>query len=277
MVVARANIEDPASYFPSRSFQAMTNERNQTHRLHQPGDAGAAGDLEFQDVSVVSFDAAGTLITPYPSVGAIYAQALHRHGRAADCSEIERRFRKSLKRNQATVRTDLNNDTERELWRRIVWDTLGEFCPNETFSIVFDELYEEFASGSRWQLAPDARETLTELEKRGYRIALLSNSDSRMRRVLAELNIDHLFVGIFLSSEIGYEKPDYRAFRSVERQLSSTPRRMLHVGDSRRRDAEGARMAGWYFLILDARAGAQDHSIIPSLSSLLALLPGCTG
>lgn len=254
----------------------MTTERNTTHRVYDPGDQENEHSHNFEEVSVVSFDAAGTLIIPYPSVGAIYTQALRRHGLAADCSEIEKRFRKSLKRHQATVRSNLNNDTERDFWRRIVRDTIGEFCPDETFSTIFDELYEDFASGSRWQLAPDARETFTELEKRGYRIALLSNSDSRMRRVLAELNIDHFFAGIFLSGEIGYEKPDCRAFRYVERELSSIPHCILHVGDSRRRDAEGSRMAGWRFLILDAKAGAPDHSSIPSLSSLLTLLPGCT-
>ena len=171
----------------------MITERNATHRLHNPGDQEDGHSHNFEEVSVVSFDAAGTLITPYPSVGAVYTQALRRHGIAADCSEIEERFRKSLKRNQATVRSNLNNDTERDFWHRIVWDTIGEFCPDGTFSTIFDELYEDFASGSRWQLAPDARETLAELDKRRYRIALLSNSDSRMRRVLAELNIDHFF------------------------------------------------------------------------------------
>lgn len=253
----------------------MITEKSTTRLPQQRGNLGASLSHDYGDISTVSFDAAGTLISPHPSVGAIYAQALRRHGVVVDSGTIEQRFRKTFKRAHQKVRTNLNDDTERLFWRNIVRSTLGRFCTKESFPVIFDELYEDFASGSRWKLAPDARETITELRKRDYRIVLLSNSDNRIRRVLAELEIDHLFAGIFLSCEISCEKPDPRAFHFVAEKMACTPHHMLHIGDSWQHDVEGARTAGWHSLIVDPEAGAAGHSNIPSLSALLTLLPDC--
>ena len=228
----------------------------------------------FQNIKVVTFDAAGTLIIPHPSVGEVYAEVLRGHGVNVDPAEIDRLFHEALRGAQSRVRENINEETEKEFWSGIVWDTIGNFCPKERFPAVFEEIYDTFASASRWRTLPDAGRTLGTLQRRRYRLALLSNSDSRFRKVFADLEIDAFFEELFLSSEVGFEKPDLRIFRHVEERLSVEPEEILHVGDSRIHDAAGAASANWNYLILDPKRASADPSTIRTLSDLPALLPG---
>ena len=79
--------------------------------------------------------------------------------------------------------------------------------------------------------------TLQALRDRGYRIALLSNNDSRLRNVIQDLGIALLiFEQIFISSEIGFEKPNPKIFKYVEREMNASAEEILHLGDSYSRD-----------------------------------------
>ena len=63
--------------------------------------------------------------------------------------------------------------------------------------------------------------------------------------MLADLQIDQVFHHIFISSEMGCEKPDLEIFRQVEAATGKKPVEILHLGDSHSRDFLGARNAGW--------------------------------
>ena len=227
-----------------------------------------------QNIKIVTFDAAGTLIIPYPSVGEVYAEALRGHRVNVEPVEVDRLFHQALRSAQSKVRDNINEETEKEFWSAVVWDTIGCFCSVEEFPNIFEDIYETFASASRWRSLPNVRKTLSTLKRRGYRLALLSNSDNRFRKVFADLEIDVFFEELFLSSEVGFEKPDLRMFRHVEERLSAAPEEILHVGDSRIHDAAGAEMAKWNYLIVDAERASTDAFTIRSLSDLLSLLPG---
>ena len=73
---------------------------------------------------------------------------------------------------------------------------------------------------------------------------MLSNNDSRLRRVLKDLKVDHLFEHLFNSSELGFEKPQIEIFRAVENTLQVAPEEIMHLGDSMSRDFIGAEQAG---------------------------------
>ena len=75
-------------------------------------------------------------------------------------------------------------------------------------------------------------DTLKTLRDRGYELAVLSNNDSRLRTVLADLQIDQVFHHLFISSEMGCEKPDPEIFRKVETVTGKKPAEILHLGDS---------------------------------------------
>jgi REG-2-like HAD superfamily hydrolase len=224
-------------------------------------------------VRAITFDAAGTLMRPWPSVGNIYADAARCRGYATEDSEINERFYRVFAETQSTKGT-FEGD-ERGFWRMIVGRTFEGFCPKEIHDSLFEELWETFAEGKCWRLADGAVDTLQVLGTRGYRLAVLSNNDSRLRPVLSDLGVSGLFEELFISSEIGFEKPAPEIFQEVERILGTTPKDMFHLGDSYSRDVQGALSAGWHTVLYSEKASASPENIsrIESFRELLDLLP----
>ena len=210
---------------------------------------------------------------PWPSVGNIYADAARCRGYATEDSEINERFYRVFAETQSTKGT-FEGD-ERGFWRMIVGRTFEGFCPKEIHDSLFEELWETFAEGKCWRLADGAVDTLQVLGTRGYRLAVLSNNDSRLRPVLSDLGVSGLFEELFISSEIGFEKPAPEIFQEVERRLGTTPKDMFHLGDSYSRDVQGALSAGWHTALYSEKASASPENIsrIESFRELLDLLP----
>ena len=107
----------------------------------------------------------------------------------------------------------------------------------------FAELYAEFARPGVWELFPDVRPALEELA-RTYRLGIISNFDRRLRRVLTELGVEHLFWPIIISSEVGADKPDPWIFQRALAEAKIAPHEALHVGDEPSADWEGAGRMG---------------------------------
>ena len=83
------------------------------------------------------------------------------------------------------------------------------------------------------------------------------------------------FEKLFISSEIGFEKPSQEIFREVERVLGTSPKDMLHLGDSYSRDLQGALSAGWQASLYSKEKCElpQDVVRIERFQELLDLLP----
>ena len=58
---------------------------------------------------------------------------------------------------------------------------------------------------------------------------------------------------IFVSGELGYPKPDVRAFRVIEKNLKLQPEQMWYVGDAYELDVVGAGSAGWHTIWFNHR------------------------
>ncbi len=224
-------------------------------------------------VRAITFDAAGTLMRPWPSVGSVYAEAARDRGYAVEDGEINERFYRVFSETQS-AKSAFEGD-ERGFWRMIVGRTFEGFCPKEIHDSLFEELWETFAEGKCWRLADEAVETLQVLGTRGYRLAVLSNNDSRLRPVLRDLGVSGLFEELFISSEIGFEKPSQEIFQEVERVLGTTPKDMFHLGDSYSRDVQGALSAGWRTSLYSEKECKlpDDVSRIERFRELLDLLP----
>ena len=114
---------------------------------------------------------------------------------------------------------------EKEFWRKVVELTFQPSYSGDLMDELFEELWELFARGEPWKIAEQAVQTLTSLKDQNYRLAVLSNNDSRLRSVLRELQVDHLFEHLFISSELGFEKPQREIFQAVEETLQVNPQR----------------------------------------------------
>jgi len=84
------------------------------------------------------------------------------------------------------------------------------------------------------------------------RTALISNSDARMRLVLADLGISSFLSPLVLSEEEGVEKPDAKIFRRALQAIDNTTHldRGVHVGDELECDYYGAKGAGMQALLI---------------------------
>lgn len=198
-------------------------------------------------IRLLTVDAAGTLVRPWPSVGAVYGRTAREHGIEASDEEVNECFYQTFGKLQTCKKT--NGGEESEFWRQVVTETFRPFAGDQNLDPLFEELWDLFAKGDCWKLAEHAHSTLTILRERGYQLAVLSNNDSRLRSVLADLAIDQSFDHLFISSEMGCEKPEPEIFRKVEVAMGRQPAEILHLGDSHSRDFLGARNAGWNALL----------------------------
>ncbi len=230
--------------------------------------------MKARKIQAITFDAGGTLLYPYPAVGAIYAEVMSQHGLILDPDRLEAGFRRAWKNAHQIPRVSVSETTEKEWWRRVVRETLNGLGEPSDFEALFCDLWSAFAEPRRWRLHDEAEETLRVLRKRSYRLLILSNWDSRLRLLLVGLGIASLFDDLIISSEVGFEKPDRRIFQVAENRLALPADRFLHVGDSDYHDAEGARGAGWqWVLVTNQPVSGESTNRIQTLSELLDRLP----
>ena len=220
-------------------------------------------------IRLLTVDAAGTLVRPWPSVGAVYGRTAREHGIEVSDEEVNTKFYKTFGRLQTCKQT--NEGEESEFWRQVVTQTFRPFAGNKNLDPLFEELWNLFAKGECWKLAEKAESTLNTLRERGYELAVLSNNDARLRSVLADLKIDQAFDHLFISSEMGCEKPELEIFRKVEQTMNRKPNEILHLGDSHSRDFLGARKAGWSALLYGEPK--LENEQISCFSELLNYLP----
>jgi putative hydrolase of the HAD superfamily len=199
------------------------------------------------EADVIFFDAAGTLIRLARPAGWHYALIARKYGLEVDETRMESAFRTVWKsRPLRPASPGPRSEDDRPWWRALALDVLHTAAPA---AAEFDEnawfaaLYAHFSEPGVWVLYDDAVRCLDRLAE-GYRLAVISNFDKRLRRVLEDLRIAGRFERIFISSEIGCEKPDPEIFRRVLDVMNVNARSCLHVGDDPENDWAGAAAAG---------------------------------
>lgn len=195
-------------------------------------------------VRALFFDVGGTLLHPFPSVGAVYASVANRHGIATTADAMERAFRQSW---TALGRSDLTT-SRKEWWREVVFASLGQ--ENEA---CFEELYSAFARPEVWRVFPDVEATLQVAQARGLHIGVISNWDERLRPLLSALGLARYFKTMTISCEVGVEKPDVKIFLAALRAAGVTANETVHIGDSYDHDVRGAEAVGMAAILLDRR------------------------
>jgi putative hydrolase of the HAD superfamily len=195
---------------------------------------------------VILFDAAGTLFHLPKGVGWHYADVARRHGGELDPSAVQKAFRAAWKNAPPAVETASGprTDDDRGWWRALVEQVLDATgIHHMDRDAYFSELWMEFTKPGVWELFPEVREVLGTLGNR-YRLGVLSNFDSRLHTILADLGIAHFFEHVIVSSEVGADKPSLRMFAEAADRFDAAPDMILHVGDDPEADWGGGRAAG---------------------------------
>jgi len=140
---------------------------------------------------------------------------------------------------------------------------------------AFAQCWESFATERCWRLFGEVRHTLAELKRLQphLRIAVASNFDQRLHRLLNSLQLD-AYIDLALDSySAGVAKPHADFFvEHLCRAAEVSPHETLHVGDHLSKDVEGALGAGLQAIHLDRSGGSNSSpGSISSLSELLFL------
>jgi putative hydrolase of the HAD superfamily len=91
------------------------------------------------------------------------------------------------------------------------------------------------------------RPVLEALRQR-YRLGIVSNFYGNLQAVCDETGLASHFSALVDSHCVGVEKPDPAIFRAALDALRATPETTVFIGDSLRRDREGARRTGMRFI-----------------------------
>jgi putative hydrolase of the HAD superfamily len=218
-------------------------------------------------IKAISFDAVGTLFYLTKTVGDHYAYVGREVGLDFDAKELERAFHAAWKKvpQRAAIDGPREND-DRGWWRKLVDVVLDQVAPSLSEfdrDNFFEIAYEHFAEAGVWELYPEVPEVLEKLRP-PFQLAVISNFDGRLRFILQHLGISKFFTHIFVSSEVGADKPDPEIYRRALKFIDLKPNEVLHVGDDPERDWEAASAAGLSIFRLDRRKN--------SLRDLLATL-----
>jgi putative hydrolase of the HAD superfamily len=205
-------------------------------------------------IRAIFFDAAGTLFYLTKTVGDHYAYVGREVGLDLDAQKLESAFHaawKQMPRRPASDGPRENDD--KGWWRELVGHVLDQVAPwlsefdRDNF---FEIAYEHFAEPGVWELYPEVSGVLQELTPQ-FQLAVISNFDGRLRFILQHLGISKHFAHIFISSELGADKPDAEIFRRALTTMHLKGDEVLHVGDDPERDWKAAKAAGLSVFRLD--------------------------
>ena len=205
-------------------------------------------------IRAILFDAAGTLFYLTKTVGDHYAYVGREVGLDLDAQKLESAFHaawQQMPRRPASDGPRENDD--KGWWRELVGHVLDQVAPwlSELDRDNFFEIaYEHFAEPGVWELYPEVSGVLQELTPQ-FQLAVISNFDGRLRFILQHLGISKHFAHVFISSELGADKPDAEIFRRALTTMHLKGDEVLHVGDDPERDWKAAKAAGLSVFRLD--------------------------
>ncbi|PVV05273.1 hypothetical protein BB560_000210 [Smittium megazygosporum] len=239
--------------------------------------------MKSQKIKAISFDAIGTLVEFRHPPHQVYARFLYENSSFNNELSDDQKFaafKKSYKKINSLYpcygwKQRISDD---EWWKMVIRDTWLEYgAAIEDFQGILDqataELMDWFTSSVGYTLVPGSTQLLDNLRKNGYILGILSNSDSSLGKVLADLGILEFFSFVIQSSSTGLSKPDPEFFALALNKFNLTvstnnrasklnqpptsnclqPSQILHIGDDFKRDFVGALSAGFSSVLISQK------------------------
>lgn len=98
---------------------------------------------------------------------------------------------------------------------------------------------------------PDVKDTLVELDRRGYTMGIIANTitETEIPDWMVEDGVARYFKVVILSSKVRIRKPDPEIYRLACRAIGKPPEQCAYIGDNPIRDVQGTREAGFAMMI----------------------------
>jgi len=222
-------------------------------------------------IKAVFFDAADTLFRVKGGVGNVYWSVSRKYGADSTPEQIEKAFIKAFKAAPPLAFADVSTDDrkvyEKKWWYEVVRKVFSEVGMFAKFDDYFDELFETFRSRA-WELFPETKDVLALLRRKGLKLGIISNFDSRIYDVCTDLGIIDYFDSFVISSEVGYAKPSPEIFSIALERSRIHPSHCIHIGDSIEHDLYGALSVGIRVLLLDKRGKYKARNDVDRIENL---------
>jgi len=204
-------------------------------------------------IRLVTFDALHTLLTPRLPVYVQYAQTFEPYLGIVEPEAVKRSFKTALKQLQAEK--PVYQSGAQEWWGEVIKRTaIGAGADSRAVDQSSDQivprLLHRFSSREGYKLFNDSLACLKELEKLKVKTGLVSNTDTRMRPVLKDLDILPYLDPVLLSEDEGVEKPSKEIFLRACSQVGVRSQDAVHVGDELVADYYGAKASGLSALLI---------------------------
>ncbi len=115
-------------------------------------------------------------------------------------------------------------------------------------------------------------EALGRASAAGIRLAIVSNSEGRLRAMLERVGLLHFFELVIDSHLEGVQKPDPEIFRRALVRLGVHAERCVYAGDIPEVDVRGAERVGMHGVLVDTAGAYQDRADVPKVVSVAALI-----
>ena len=195
-------------------------------------------------------DAMGTLIGLRRSVGHTYAELAADFGLTLEPAAIDRVFPRIYRQAPPLAFPGLEGDALRQAeldwWGERIGASVAAASQTRADELppgLVETLFERFADAALWQVYPEVPACIERWRSRPLKLAVVSNFDSRLPPLLADLGLAAALDALVVSSQVGAAKPDPAPFQRALQILQLEAHQVWHVGDSPE-DELGARAAG---------------------------------
>ena len=209
-------------------------------------------------LEALTFDVTHTLIHA-PKAAEIYRRVLSRHGLTVSAEDLKREIAWVWKEFSCSTDPRCDRFAGHPRGAKGWWqDYLARVCqrldapPPSPFAAA--ELFDQFAHAEAWEIYDDVLPALRFLQRRGLRLAVISNWDHRLPELLDRLGLLGFFEVVVYSAATGVEKPHGKMFQRCLEELGVEAECAMHVGDKALEDIEGALAVGMHALRVDRQA-----------------------
>jgi putative hydrolase of the HAD superfamily len=208
----------------------------------------------------IFFDVGNTLL--FPNRAKMLAPlSIHRHPSLEQWQALERRTKREFDQGM------LGGSVDHGFWWTFHTYLLAELGEDTG---VRDALVENTQNSANWdQILPGTRQALDRIHQK-FHIAVISNADGGIERVLARCGIADCFENITDSGIVGIEKPRPEIFQAALAAMKARADESVYVGDVYSVDYVGARNAGMQAVLFDVAGAYRDreHPRVESLEQL---------
>ena len=201
----------------------------------------------------------GTVVHEDGTVVKQISEILSKTGNGADVSEIDKFWGKDF-RNKFEEAYGENYESQRELERQSIQDTIEHFDSNADADELADMLFEQ------WVKPPIFEDSKEFMENSPLPVYIVSNIDKADIEEAIQFHGLHP-AGVFTSEDAKSYKPCGRIFDMALEEAGLRPNEVIHIGDSIGSDVKGARRKGIRALLIN-RSGKEVPDGVECISSL---------